>query len=150
MRDKLRTQSGVAALEFAVVLPILLLIGAGIIEFSLIFYDKAMITNASRVGARIGIRSTDEPWSVRRTRMLDAIDKYLVDQSSGPLKSFLLKSLGNPNYTTIKEISPDPPTGNYSPGGTLTVTVKYDYTFLVFSFISRTITLTGETVMGFE
>ncbi len=151
MRDKLRAQRGVAAIEFAVVLPILLLIIAGIIEFSLIFFDKAMITNASRVGARIGIRSTDDPWSVTRTKILDAVDKYLRDQrSSGPVKSLFLRNLGNPGYTPITEMSPDPPTGSYSPGGTFTVTVKYDYTFLIFSFTNQTITLAGETTMGFE
>lgn len=49
------TEDGVAAVEFAIVLPILLLLLFGIIEFSVIFYNKAMITNASREGARAGI-----------------------------------------------------------------------------------------------
>jgi len=48
-------RTGVSAVEFAIVLPLLILVLFGIIEFSLILYDKAMLTNASREGARAGI-----------------------------------------------------------------------------------------------
>ena len=52
---KLVDQRGASAVEFAIVLPLLVLFVFGIIEFGIIFYDKAMITNASREGARKGI-----------------------------------------------------------------------------------------------
>jgi Flp pilus assembly protein TadG len=62
MRHRSRTfdragkpQRGVAAVEFALVLPLLLVILFGIIDFGLMLYDKAMITNAAREGARAGI-----------------------------------------------------------------------------------------------
>lgn len=45
-------ERGAAVVEFALVLPLLLLIVFGIIEFSILFYDKAVITNASREVAR--------------------------------------------------------------------------------------------------
>ena len=48
-------QRGAAAVEFALILPILLMVLLGIIEMSLALYDKAIITNASREGARAGI-----------------------------------------------------------------------------------------------
>lgn len=38
--------------EFAIILPVLMLILCGIVEFALIMYDKAVITNLSREGAR--------------------------------------------------------------------------------------------------
>jgi len=38
--------------EFVLVLPLLLIILFGIIEFSVLMYDKAVITNASREAAR--------------------------------------------------------------------------------------------------
>jgi hypothetical protein len=47
--------AGVAAIEFALVLPVLMLILLGIIDFGLMMYDKAMITNAAREAARAGI-----------------------------------------------------------------------------------------------
>jgi Flp pilus assembly protein TadG len=47
-------QRGAAAVEFAIVLPLLVVILFGIVEFSVIMYDKALITSASREGARFG------------------------------------------------------------------------------------------------
>jgi hypothetical protein len=43
---------GVAAVEFGLLLPVLLLILFGIINFGLLFYDQAVVTNAAREGAR--------------------------------------------------------------------------------------------------
>ena len=50
-----RIQAGAEIVEFAVILPFLLLVMFGIMEFGLVFYDKALITNASREAARSGI-----------------------------------------------------------------------------------------------
>lgn len=52
-----RLQTGIAAVEFALILPVLLVILFGIINFGIYMYDKAVITNASREGARAGIIS---------------------------------------------------------------------------------------------
>ncbi|MBV2235282.1 MAG: pilus assembly protein [Sterolibacterium sp.] len=51
---------GAAAVEFALVLPLLLLLLFGIIEFSIALYDKALITNASREAARYGVVAAGE------------------------------------------------------------------------------------------
>src|SRR5690606_36137462 len=50
-----RRMTGVAAVEFALVVPLLLVILFGIIDFGFMLYDKAMLTNAAREGARAGI-----------------------------------------------------------------------------------------------
>lgn len=50
-----RRMSGVAAVEFALVVPLLLVVLFGIIDFGFMLYDKAMLTNAAREGARAGI-----------------------------------------------------------------------------------------------
>ena len=55
MSIKIKKEEGASAIEFALVLPLLLVLVFGIIEFSILFYDKAMLTNASREGARVGI-----------------------------------------------------------------------------------------------
>ena len=53
---KLKTkQRGAETVEFAIILPILLIILFGIMEYGIVLYDKAVITNASREGARSGI-----------------------------------------------------------------------------------------------
>ena len=48
----IQQRDGVAAVEFALVLPLLLLILFGIINFGTLMYDQAVITNAAREGAR--------------------------------------------------------------------------------------------------
>jgi Flp pilus assembly protein TadG len=48
-------QRGTATVEFGLLLPVLLLIVSGIVEFGMALYDKAVLTNASREGARAGI-----------------------------------------------------------------------------------------------
>ncbi len=47
--------------EFAIVLPLLLILVFGVVEFGVMFYDKAVITNASREGARAGITGLGDP-----------------------------------------------------------------------------------------
>lgn len=48
-------QGGAAAVEFAAILPLLVVLVLGMIEFGVMFYDKAVLTNASREAARAGI-----------------------------------------------------------------------------------------------
>jgi Flp pilus assembly protein TadG len=69
----LRSYRGTAIVEFAIILPLLLVLLFGIIEFGIILYDKAVITNASREGARAGIVSQDP-------RVSDSEIKQVVKQ----------------------------------------------------------------------
>ena len=48
-------QKGATAVEFAIVLPLLLTLIFGMIEFSLFIFNRQVITNAAREGARSGI-----------------------------------------------------------------------------------------------
>lgn len=52
-------QRGVAAVEFAFILPVLLLLLFGIINFGLLMYDLSVVTNAAREGARWQAVSTN-------------------------------------------------------------------------------------------
>jgi Flp pilus assembly protein TadG len=51
----LSKKRGGALIEFALVLPIMTVLLVGVIETSVLLYDKALITNASREGARYGV-----------------------------------------------------------------------------------------------
>jgi Flp pilus assembly protein TadG len=55
MLFQFRNNRGQAMLEFALVLPILLLLVFGIIDFGIIFFDNLVITQAAREGARVGV-----------------------------------------------------------------------------------------------
>jgi len=50
-----KDQKGVAAVELAVILPFLLVLLAGIIEFSLMLYNMQVLTNGAREGARVAV-----------------------------------------------------------------------------------------------
>jgi Flp pilus assembly protein TadG len=122
MKTRIARQEGASAIEFAIVLPLLLILVFGIIEFSILLYDKAMITNASREGARLGIvyRYADGgPNHPGDGEISAAVAQYIQNH----LISF---GSGDSANTTISR------TGD-SPGDSLTVTVNYQYSFLVFS-----------------
>jgi Flp pilus assembly protein TadG len=55
MRRLLRSESGAELIEFALTLPLLLLVVLGIMEFGLMFREYEVVTNAAREGARIAI-----------------------------------------------------------------------------------------------
>ncbi len=67
-------QRGAAVVEFALILPILLVLLVGGIDASLAFYDKAVITNASREGARAGIVARNPP--VSHQDILNVVNAY--------------------------------------------------------------------------
>jgi Flp pilus assembly protein TadG len=55
-----RYERGAAAVEFALVLPVLLLILFGIIEYGWVFTAQIVLTNAVSEGARAGIQAEDD------------------------------------------------------------------------------------------
>ena len=134
---KWETQKGGAAVEFAIVLPILVLLVSGIIEFSLALYDKAVITNASREGARAGIVSQDP-------RVDDASIKGVVKRYC----SNYLVTFGAHTAVTDGDIS----ITRDASGVDLTVTVMYPYTFLVLPKLMTIgpINLAAATLMRME
>ncbi len=125
-----RTQRGVAAIEFAIVAPLLLALLFGIIEFALALFDQAMITNASREGARAGIVFNNG------TPITDAEIRARV---SNYLSNHLISLDGSSSHTT------DIDREGTNAGDDLTVTVDYTYTFLV---LRPLIALLGGTLPG--
>jgi Flp pilus assembly protein TadG len=122
MRSKTSPQKGASAVEFALVLPLLMVITFGIIEFGTYLYNVQVITNASREGARAGIVAINP--RVPPTGA-NSIESVVQQYCAGHLVTF-----GAPNTPSITA----PPLG-YSataPFGTpLTVQVNYQYSFLV-------------------
>jgi Flp pilus assembly protein TadG len=141
MRSKSSSQKGASAVEFALVLPLLMLILWGIIEFGFLLYNKQVITNASREGARAGI--------VAQTPRVAAGDIANVVNS---YCATYLVTFGGGGITVWSDAS------GTSFGDPLTVTVTYPYQFLVFQNIANSffggsfgsITLTAVTVMRYE
>ena len=130
-------QMGLATVEFGLLLPLLVLILSGILEFGFALYDKAVITNASREGARVGIvlrGPAVTPLDIEnliRTRVLNYAGNSLL-------------GLGQASQVTVDfpvQSNPDP------------LAVRVDYTFrglglgYLLSAIGSTPVLTATTVM---
>lgn len=133
-----RGQRGVAAVEFALVLPVLLILLFGIIEMGLFLYDKAVITNASREGARAGVvlKSPKPTASDVQTVVTNYTSSYLL-------------TFGTQNTPTVVTTGAG---GNF--GQPLSVTVSYTYNGLALGRmvapITGALTLSATTVMNNE
>jgi len=133
-------QAGIAAVEFALVLPLLLLILFGIVEFGVAFYDQAVITNASREGARAGVVLRSPP--VPDTAIEDKVTTYTAG---------LITFSGAPTVVTTVTRGLDADNGNVP---MLTVRVDYNYGGLLLgpmlSVLTGPILLSATTRMDFE
>jgi len=69
IRKLIKNKQGQALVELALVLPILIMLIMGTIEFGRIFHSYLLITNAAREGARAGIVGLDD--TAIRTRVKD-------------------------------------------------------------------------------
>ncbi|MDA3916238.1 MAG: pilus assembly protein [Deltaproteobacteria bacterium] len=61
-----RNQAGVAAVELAMVLPFMALLLFGTIDIACLIYNKQVLTNASRVGARMAIVRPEDTASAEK------------------------------------------------------------------------------------
>jgi len=133
-------QRGASAVEFALVLPLLVTFLVGVVDLSLALYNKWVLTQASWDAVRAGI--------VLRSPKLTAaeIAAVAVERSSP-----LLVTLGGSSTPTV---AVTPTTGGGAFGTPLSVTVTFAYKGLLLgSLISPstgTLTLSGSTSMNNE
>ena len=132
----MKNQNGASAIEFAIVLPVLVTLIFGGIEFGLLLFNKQVITNASREGARAGIVSQ----SPRVTE--EAIRGIVIGYCGDHLVTF------GDNATAL---SVNATATGSTFGDDLTVLVTYKYDFLVLSNLGfGTTVLKSQTVMKME
>ena len=139
-------EKGAAAVEFAIILPLLLLLVFGIVEFSLLMYNKAMITNASREGARRGIVYrvvyNSETIKMEYDPLADGqIQAEVTSYLSNHLITF--STVSTSHTTTITR-----PVDEVSKDIMLNVQVSYPYQFLVFPVIASLVAPGGTTMAG--
>ncbi|RDB43468.1 pilus assembly protein [Halomonas sp. DQ26W] len=117
----LHKQQGAEVVEFAISAVLLFTILFGIIEFSVALYDKAVLTNASREGARTGILFRPNPRDI-------AAENAAIEEAVRNYAEQYLISLGGPADMDISITRSDP---DMSPGSDVVVTVDYPYRFLL-------------------
>lgn len=140
---KIKNQYGSSLVEFLIVFPALILVVFGVIEFSVLFYDYAIIYNASRNGARYGVvvRSSSSSYATPAE-----VINYTQTYCTGKLLTF---STTAASATITATQSANPPTR----GSLLTVTVSYPYSYLLVHKLvgfNQQNTLTTTTVMTYE
>ncbi len=74
----LRKDGGVATVEMAFLLPILLLLSVVAVEFGFAFVDWSAVSNATRTGARVAAAAGDEPNSDNDV-LIPAIVEAMID-----------------------------------------------------------------------
>lgn len=138
---RLRLQTGANLVEFALVSPLLLVLVFGIADMGLALFNKAVITNASREGARAGMVFRS-PARVPDQEIIDVVNSYC----SNYLVTFGTSTPG-------VDIDRAGPGGGTTSGDTLTVTVNFTYDYVVLSRLIPTLTslgMVGTTVMRME
>lgn len=144
----LRDERGVSAVEFAIVLPVLALILFGIIDFAVLFYDKQVITNASREGARALIAADIDAMADKDADMKAFVRPIVQDycrKTVGEEVKSLLINLNGSNDLIAANIVPS----LSDPYVTVTVTFDYNHLFSLVTNFGQT-TITGRTVMRME
>lgn len=112
---------GASALEFALVIPVLLLLLFGIIEFGVIFQNQLALTHAAREGARMAAVGQ---WNVTTVKARA--------------------------YPVVPTVTVSPATPSTTPHGTaITVTLTYNYDWVLLPF-PGTIQLKSQAVMRRE
>jgi len=144
MIRRFESEHGQTVIEFALILPLFLACLFGIIEFSLVMYDRAMVINASREGARAGVVFRADAVTGVYTPISDAeIQNVVTNYLANHLVTF-----GSSNPLSV-QVAPRP--SNISP---VDVTVTYQYTFLVVPRLLMAgfngIPLTAQTIMRSE
>ena len=122
--NKQRLQRGAQAVEFALVFPFLAIILLLVIDFGILAFNKAVITNASREAARAGTVLSATPWSTTS-----------VSASACNYAKTLLISTASGTRTTTCTGTADPVIVVSNPGGEvpppfntpITVTITYNY-----------------------
>ena len=133
-----RGQEGTAAVEFAIVLPILMLLTLGVLDMGHMFYIDHLITNASREGARYAVKYVDptipEPTSAQ-------VSNYVKLPSGLNYNAFNLNTLTV--NTTYAGVFPNRI-------ATVTVTAQKQWWVLGGLLGLATKTLTAQTAMNVE
>jgi len=123
---KASKRSGTAAVEFAVILPFVMVLFLGIIEFGRVLMVQQILTNAAREGCRYAVLPGG---TISSTRTV--VTSYLSNANI---------ALTNP--TTQVTVSPDPTTA--TKGSSITVSVTLPFSSV--SWLPGTLFMTGKSL----
>ena len=128
LNRRLTSESGVAIVESAMILILLFMLLVGIIEFSILVYNKSTITHGAREAARFAtLFNVDAAGDFSYSPMTDAEIQAFVNMHLAGLVSF--SSAATPPTVTV---TPDWATRQADRSDTpVVVTVDYNYSFIL-------------------
>ncbi len=112
----MKKHKGQAVVEFAVVLPLFLLVLFGIIYSGMLFYDYSVLSNLARSGAR-------EAAIVNNVSSIPGIQTYYQNKITNNTSSPLITSLYTPKSSEGYLIEPEDGT-DWSKGVKVTITMQ--------------------------
>lgn len=133
----MRQESGQAMVEFAIVLPILLVLVFGLIQIAVQFNHSLTLTDAVRAGARQAAVSRTLPGGAAAA--LAATDARVRSAASGSLTD-----ASDPTKLVVTVSSP------FTQGSDVTVKATYPYTIDIFGIPVKQGQLTSETTERVE
>jgi Flp pilus assembly protein TadG len=129
---KIRSDKGQAAVEFALVAPLLFALLLGIIQGGIVFHNYITVTDAARAAARKAVTA--------RVANVSAADVQAAAQSAaGNLDLTGKVALADPSDPTFQQA-----------GSTLTVTVTYPYSINVLGWVVASGNLTSRMTERLE
>jgi Flp pilus assembly protein TadG len=128
-RYDIRSEQGQTMTEFAVVLPVLLLLVFAVAQFGITFNNYVTLTDAVRSGARVAAVSRLDP-----TRVSDTQQKVI--DAAGGLK------------LTTSQVTVSSPTWGH--GDDVQVTATYPYSISLFGLVVKSGNLTSTTTERVE
>jgi Flp pilus assembly protein TadG len=118
-------QRGVAAVEFAIVLPLMTILLIGIIEFGIVLYNKQVVTNATREGARSAIN--DLGTKLNSSQIQNIVYEYASDKLitfGNPLDMNDIAVSSSNNNVATREFPDD-----------VTVELTFEHAFVIPGFL---------------
>ena len=146
-------QRGTSIVEFALVAPLFFLLLFGIIEWSVILFDKAVITNASREGAREAILYRPGARAYGSSQLTTTEKGYIDAAVTAYATNSLLSLGGASSITTAVTYTNVGGNAGFDQGDTVEVIVSYPYSFLILpGFVAgmTDFTLAATTIMRAE
>lgn len=121
-----RTDGGQSLVEFVLVLPVLLVLVFGIIEFANAWRTSQIVTNAAREGARMAVLPDNPSYGEIETR----INNYLTNSDLDPAKATVSVRCDTDNDDDFNDEAADTPCNQPANSGDAErINVTYDFTF---------------------
>lgn len=126
----IKNEKGQALVEFAIILPILLLLIMGILQFGMLINSYLTLENSSREGARLGI----------------------VGGTNSDIQNIVIKTAPTLDPSAIT-INITPSDGTRNSGDTLTINLTYNYKLtipIISQLFNNSVMLNAQTSMRIE